>query len=309
MIHEYALDPEVVSQWASSDRDYAEFMREYGLGTPRIISSFPKSNISRLRRYFLRLGPADPDSIQGKRYLEMVLKIIEALIIRTGQQIQGDNWAENITTENGRLPFDVVLSAEAIDTEQNITPGNMYVQDSLWHHSHQKNFNRTIDDFSSVVKGMLRLSTDKIVIVDAYGWTTEAIQSMQHLINSIILNRVNPQLPSVILYYKEKHGGTNTGVGSPGANYVKSQIMEGVDDDLSGIELQIVELRETGTSDVFHNRCILTEHGGIITGHGIGVSGNDAHTDEALLMELDIYEKKWRQFVEDNHFEVISHST
>ena len=42
MIYEYALEPAVLTSWASNDRDYAEFLREYGLGTPRIVSSFPK---------------------------------------------------------------------------------------------------------------------------------------------------------------------------------------------------------------------------------------------------------------------------
>lgn len=45
MIYEYALDPVVLSTWASNERDYAEFLREYGLGTPRMISSFPKKKI------------------------------------------------------------------------------------------------------------------------------------------------------------------------------------------------------------------------------------------------------------------------
>ena len=33
MIYEYALEPAVLTSWASNDRDYAEFLREYGLGT------------------------------------------------------------------------------------------------------------------------------------------------------------------------------------------------------------------------------------------------------------------------------------
>ncbi len=58
MIYEYALDPAVLSTWASNERDYAEFLREYGLGTPRIISSFPKKKnlnfVATCSRFVLR---------------------------------------------------------------------------------------------------------------------------------------------------------------------------------------------------------------------------------------------------------------
>jgi hypothetical protein len=308
MIHEYALDPAVLSAWASNSRDYAEFMREYGLGTPRIISSFPKKKASKLRSYFLSKGPADSDSLQGQRYLEMVQKMVEVLIIRDGHEPQDSNWEINVKVENERTPFGIVLSLEVIDISRNITPGSMYSPNSIWNHPRQKNIYRTVDGFLTVVTDFLRLATNNVVIVDAFGWTQEAVRTVQYFINSISERRVNSQLPCIYLYYKEKRGGTHSGVGSPDAVTVKSRILQGVSENLSDIHLEVFELREVEGNDVFHNRCILTEHGGIITGHGIAISNDTAHTDEAILMELEIYEKKWRQFVEDNCFEIESHA-
>ena len=109
-----------------------------------------------------------------------------------------------------------------------------------------------------------------------------------------------------LLFYKEKRGSGNSGNGSPSADHVRQQIFQGLTGGLSNIQLEVFELRETENNDVFHNRCILTEHGGVITGHGISVSGDESHTDEAILMKPKIYQKKWRQFVEKNCFQVVS---
>lgn len=306
MIFEYALDPSVLFSWAANRRNYAEFMREYGLGTPRLISSFPKKRASKLRSYLLKNSPSENDSLQGRRHQEMVVKITESLILRDGQNITDASWNEITKTEHERAPFGVVVSSNEIDIDQNITPDNMYSPDSIWEHSRQSNFPRTLDGIFTELRDLLRLSTEKIVIVDAYGWSQDAINTIQHIINSIHEDRVNSKCPSITLYYKEKLGSNNTGIGSPPGCRVKQQIMEGLSSDCSDINLIVFELRETEGSDAFHNRCVLTEHGGIILGHGIGVSGNESHTDEAILMEANIYDKKWNQFVETNCFKVVS---
>lgn len=77
MIHEYAIEPNVILTWASNGRDYAEFFREYGLGTPRIISNFPKSKPAKFRSYLLKHCPANSESLQVQRYIEIVQKIAE----------------------------------------------------------------------------------------------------------------------------------------------------------------------------------------------------------------------------------------
>jgi len=70
--------------------------------------------------------------------------------------------------------------------------------------------------------------------------------------------------------------------------------------------LDVLELREAENSDVCHYRCIVTEHGCVRAVHGIGVSGDELHTDEVILMKPKIYQKKWQQFIEKNCFEKAS---
>lgn len=306
MIHEYALDPSVLTFWASNDRDYAEFFREYGLGSPRIVSSFPKKKVSKLRSYLLQHSPEDSQSLTSQRYTEMVTKLLESIVLRDVSENKPANWSDAAVAENERVPFDVILSSMPINVGQNVTPENMYSQGSVWNHPDQIDIQRTNAGLLSVVSHLTRLSTQKIVIVDPYGWTSEAIGFVCYLINSLRDGRLADAVPSLTLFYKEKRGGGKSGKGSPGADHVKNLILQGIEGGLTKIDLQVVELRESTEGDVFHNRCILTEHGGVITGHGIGVSGVEAHTDQVILMRSDIYLKKWNQFVDECCFEEIS---
>ena len=41
MIHEYALEPELVATWGNR-HDYRYFLEKFGLGQPRIVSRYPE---------------------------------------------------------------------------------------------------------------------------------------------------------------------------------------------------------------------------------------------------------------------------
>ncbi|WP_422448529.1 MULTISPECIES: hypothetical protein [unclassified Endozoicomonas] len=298
MLHEYAIAPSLLSYWALTKRDYTEFLREYGLGSPRVVSCFPKTRSSKLRSYFLRNGPADSQSLQSQRYVVMVEKLLETLVVRENTAINDDEWEHQVLIENSRIPFNIILSKQSLGVDHSLTPDSMYDADSPWNHEVQKDIIRTKKGFSEAVYNMLRLSTKQVVIIDPYGWTDEATDLVTYLINNMSIHRVSSRLPYVQLFYKQH-------TKSPNASFVKKAILEGIETGMS-LDVKVYELEETPNGDVFHNRCILTEHGGISTGHGIGVSEKEVHTDEAFLMKPRIYQKKWDQFIEGNNFTICS---
>jgi hypothetical protein len=308
MIYEYALQPRLLTQWAGNDRDYAEFLREYGLGSPRIITSFPKQSASRLRRYLLREGPTNLQSRQAQRYLEMITKILESLVFRDGFECRSADWVENVTTENERASFDVVLAEAGVDIDRCLSPENMYMQESVWNHSRQKDISRTHTDLNASLKNLLRLSKDKVVIIDTFGWNSRAIATIQSLVGEIYTDRVHSEIPDVLLYYKEKIDRNRASNSSPSATIVKTQILRGLPHGQSQINLGVYELKDIDGKDIFHNRCILTEHGGVSLGHGIDLTNDQNHTDEIHLMEKEIYLKYWDQFVDNNCFRITTQS-
>lgn len=301
MIHEYALDPEVLLAWAANDRDYAEFFREYGLGTPRVFSSFPRMKASKLRSYFLQNSPGNEQTLVSRRYTEMVQKLTEDVVIRESQENNTKSWSEYVVAEDARLPFGVILSEQHIASDRCITRGDMHVRGGIWTHADQLNIQRTHEGFCTAVFNLLRFATDRVVVIDAYGWTPEAIIQMQYLVRCVLQDRVSERLPHMTLFFKKNQK-------SPNAAHVRNEILNGMNLNGTVIQIDVLELEEIPGNDIFHNRCILTEHGGVKTGHGIGVTGDHAHTDEAVLLNSVLYHKKWKQFMEDRCFNIVSQS-
>ncbi|KDM91872.1 hypothetical protein [Photobacterium galatheae] len=295
MIHEYAIAPSVLASWANNTRDYREFLREYGLGSPRIISSFPKAKASKLRGYLLGFGPQDQESIQGKRYLEMVSFLVETLVERVAPENSSDSWEQMVTSEHENRPFNVIIADPKLELSECISPSGMYDQGSCWSHQRQASIQRQVTPAACLLKNFLRFSTKQIVFIDPYGWTSSACSTFSALLKEVAQDRVCSKVPQVTLYYKESNSSA-----TPAS--VKQQILEGI--DIEGLKLQVLELKETSDDDVFHNRCVLTEHGGAFSGHGFGLSGEPTHTDDWFLLGREIYEKKWEQFVDDCRFEI-----
>ncbi|MCX9535799.1 hypothetical protein [Vibrio cholerae] len=306
MIHEYAIEPNVILTWASNGRDYAEFFREYGLGTPRIISNFPKSKPAKFRSYLLKHCPANSESLQVQRYIEIVQKIAEMTAQRECRSDQGEDWCQLVTSETKRLPFSVILTSKEIGIDRNISLPNLYAEGSIWNHERQKTVQRTAANMLAVISNLVALSSEKIIVADPYGWTKESISFFQALVRLILSRQLNAKMPELNIFYKEKKGSTATGVSSPDAGYVKTQILSGVSANYDGKMLSVVCLDEKQGNDVFHNRYILSELGGLTSGHGFGVTENENHTDDIILMEESIYLKRWQLFTDETSYNVVS---
>ncbi|BCE02794.1 hypothetical protein [Marinicellulosiphila megalodicopiae] len=299
MIYEYAIEPEIIIEWSKNTRDFREFFDKYGLGSPRIFSSFPKGKPNKLRTYLLENGPDE-----NKRYIEMVNYLIKSLVLRSGNCSNEKDWVKKVVHESNQKPFGVVLTNTSLGIQRSVTLSSMYDLESLWHHKDQKSIQRTSDGISSVISNLFSLSTKKIVIIDPYGWTSDFIKQIQILINDIKMGRINNELPKVIVYFQKSKKGDN-----PNADYVSDEIIKGLSECVENFTIDVYELTENDNSDEFHNRCVLTEHGGVMLGHGIGIKGEEFKTDDAVLLKSEIFYKKWDQFVENNTFEVVSRST
>lgn len=301
MIHEYAISPELLKIWAANDRDYNEFFREYGLGTPRLASSFPKQKVAKSRSFYLREGPANEQSLQSQRYVEMVTHLTEALVHRDGFECASSDWSESVVSEDAREPFYALLTATPLESERCLTPDKMYSRTSIWNHSRQISVARTYESCFQSLGEVFRLAKNKIVIVDSYGWNQRAISFLSRLITEGLAHRIHSSLPDVVLYYKEDRRSS-----APDSSYVKAELERRVLGTLPDLNIKVYGLAEVEGEDVFHNRCALTELGGVAFGHGIDLSEDPSHTDDVFLLERSLYDKKWDQFVENLCFDVVS---
>ncbi|HHQ6576492.1 TPA: hypothetical protein ACSTLY_003670 [Serratia fonticola] len=299
MINEYIIEPSILFSWASNSRDYSEFLREYGLGTPRIFSCFPKQKAHKLRRFLLGCVQFDEQTQQGRRYLAMIEKITEEVISRDLQEQKNEQWIDKVIAEHSNKEFDIILTPNPINIARNITVANMYDDNSIWNHPKQISIHRTSEEIYKSVSNLIRLSTKLVSFIDAYAWNPNALKCICFILERLEHNRLCDTLPLIKIFYLQNSKG-------PSSNYVKSEIVNNIKSEKIKTLIEVYELEEIVENDVFHNRCILTEHGGIGTGHGLSVTGFDYHTDEATLLTFKVYEKKWNQFIGNSCFKVIS---
>lgn len=299
MIYEYAIDRELLLEWSGNSRDFSEFFREYGLGNPRIFSTFPKTSIAKFKSYLLKATPLDESSLAHRRYVEMVESLENVGVIRQPKSIISGVWDQDVIGEHSKVNFDFILSKEFLGVEENLTPHTMYEPKNPWNHPRQVSITRTQFGVLSVLSNLIRLSSQRIVIVDPYAFTERAISLIHFMLKILNERRVSPMNISFDVFYK-------TTASSPDASYVLNAITDGLDAILENVCVTVYALAEKEEGDVFHNRCVLSENGGVSLGYGVGVSDNVAHTDEATLLSKDVYEKKWTQFVEELDFEIDS---
>lgn len=288
MIYEYAIQPEVLVEWAKTQRDFRMFERSFGLGTTRIISTFPAQQSRKLQRYLLRKWPSEMDGLAATRYDAIIEKILECLAVRKfeNKDIPLEEWEALVIAEDQVKPFGVILSESSLNVERNITLNGVYELDQLWEHPRQVGVYRTSESLYNSLKGLLELSSQKITIADPYGFAPGATKFIAFILNELKKTIKEDQFPEVHLIFD---------VNKPTAasvEHVRSDILNQI-----GSEFFNTKLKVRGIAS-FHNRYIFTEHGGISLGHGISLSGDHTQVDEITLLDKKIYEQRLKDFSE-----------
>lgn len=303
MIYEYALDPKVVIQWLQNE-DHLNWLKGIngiGIGTSHFISTFPNQKKRKFIKGLVRLK----DDINDQRALERLDHFCEYLdkggmLERLGESVQAtvNEWQERVIYEHSLNPFKAIVTDNKLETTDWLTPENIFFS-NLWNVPSQVSFNRTHDEFLNIISQFIVSSSKDLIIIDAYCWKENAINVIKSLLNLFEYKKY-PSYPSVKIYYKENRQDS-----SPSPEYIKKQLLSGLNNIAQNLEITVFQIKETDQSDTFHNRYILNELGGIQLGHGLDLSGKEHHTDEAILLSKDIYMKRWKQFYYPDRFEIL----
>lgn len=297
MIKEFALDPALLLHWAKSERDFREFFREYGRGTPRHISSFPKKKFSKLRSYLIEKIDSLENEHAKLRYTEMVQALADGLACRSCDIPTTSNWVDLVQSENQIEPFDTILSSSEINLESALTLDNMYSSE-LWNIPFQLNIKRTQEDFLKHLDSFVKTTSNNLVFIDAFCYQNRSLDLISKLINQLEQRKLKENTVKVQIFYREN---TN----SKDVHHVKNKILANIKPKLN-IDIQVNELRSSSGQDVFHNRYILNDCGGILLPYGFDLSDEECETDEAIILSKENYDKRWRQFIENPSFEVVN---
>ena len=292
MVHEYAVEPELIATWINR-KDGRYFVREFGLGSPRIISQYPGSWKKRVWAAYN--ASADGNQSARKRMEVLIAKLSSVTTRRPDADWNQElAWLENASREHQRAPFHAILTRR----ESNGHPSILVADDvdetvPLWNHPHSVPVSRTPKQISRAVGEMLRIATD-IVFVDPY---------------------FAPHRPRFFNVIKEcfRMCFEDRAVARPRLRILSSDIDANGRFQLfemecrkrlprilpRGQKVTICRLSERPGGQELHNRYILTEHGGVAFGTGLDEKEKAKTTDDLTLLDQDSYRLRWRQYASD----------
>ena len=303
MLHEYAVDPEVVASWC--DRANGRYFRaSFGLGTPRVISKYP-NHWKKLVREAWRRSTKGNDS---NRLEELFKVLTTATVARsTADWNPGDGWLDNTAREHERSPFRAILarresrdSGSAASTRTRapvLDPAVLDEQTPLWSAPMGLKVKRTAAAIAQAVGSMLRIATD-IVFVDPYfapqrpGYVPVLVSCL-HACHERRVIGASPQVLILTSGDPKKKSGTR--------EFFEDKCRQQLPRRLPIRQaVTIRRLTERPGGERLHNRYVLTEHGGVSFGAGLDEKPDGNASDDLHLLGRDQYTQRWDQYSGDS---------
>lgn len=294
MIHEYFIEPNLIYKWAKDPRDTKKFFNEIGLGSPRLLSTFPRSKRSKLRGELLKNAPADLGDVAKTRLDEFVNEVASFSIERAVSEGLPNDWFEAAECEVLARSPDLVIattSCSNLSISQWITEDAIYYEPSKYDAPRQLTPNRGAESLAFAIANLLRYS-NKIVVVDPYLYKKSGINSVKCFIQTALENRVNEKLVTLQLLFDAEKAD---------AKHVLNQLSGEAKNN--NLKIEALAITEKLGGEKFHNRYVLTELAGVDFGVGTD-EGENHHSDDLTLLSRERYNKRWLQYWNAEGFEI-----
>ena len=303
MIHEYALEPELVATWHQRElfRYFIErfgFRDEDGSATGRVVGQYPnKEWIKQVWETFNANFGQSAREDERERVTELLKQLTIPQVRRSGSTWNDQyTWLENAEKENKRHQFHAILACNPSDNPQvicgeDVLPGMN--PPPLWSVPREEPVLRTAASMATHLKPMLRCAT-RILFIDPHFRASE-----QRFRNSLeqFLKIICDGSRDVTLEYHTMHNDKK-----PAWNFFLDECQKYLPSLIPhGFTLTVRRWEERNIGEELHDRYILTDIGGVKIPRGLDES--DRYTlDKSDRGTIDIsrlsYET-WQRRLED----------
>lgn len=298
MIHEFAVDPELLVEWSKTSGSYAYFANNFGLGEPRILSQYPHEwKKLALECWEAHAAKATTEAelgnleTQRERFTALFFKLTEVTVKRPTSLAYTHmrTWLDN-ALGHAPIPLQCVLARCAPVAHACVLVGDGIVEHARW--KLDKTVSVPRDALGAAVAPLLTCCTE-IVFVDPYFNPSRAahVNSFRAFIDALT-SRVGLERPVRIEVLTSLSGDTR-----PSWAFFRSGCEKFMRPLLPvGWEMKFVEVNDVGSrGEKLHNRYILTDLGGIFFGVGLD-SGAATEADDLGVMSRTQYDKRWDQY-------------
>jgi hypothetical protein len=289
MIHEFALDPEVLNSWQS----IRFFISQFGIHTGRMISKYPKKWKNRVYETCSECGEIE------KKRIEVALQNIDSKLIKRMRKDDKsrayDNeldWLTNAYEEYKITPFHAIISKKNPYNVPFILISDV-IDENTPHWSVNTGYKvlRNANDLADKISSLL-LCSKEILFVDPY-FNPEKARYSKCLKKFLAILKDNGHYPDTVEY----HTSTKTGISE---SYFIDTCLPKVQQLMpSGITLLIKRWEETDTGDVLHPRYILTDRGGLCIEHGLDEGDSPGETTDVSFLDECLYKERWKDYHEE----------
>ena len=279
MLHEYALDPLILSNWPA----FRYFYEKFGVAHSRLISRFPK----KWKRMVYEACNACGD-IERKR-IEEKLRDIDIKLLPTGRSYDGNlAWLNNAEVQHLLNPFHAIIaSANPRNSGAVLIANELDESTPSWKVPREICLPRQANELAVCLSKLLQNSAE-ILFIDPHFRPYEIRYKniLQKLINAAIIG--NAKLKRLEYHLKENPAAT--------AEFFWRECRDKIPAIIpAGVEISFIRWKQKDGGESLHARYILTERGGVRIEHGLDEGGEGETTDISLL-DHALYCQRWIDF-------------
>jgi hypothetical protein len=291
MLHEFALDPEVISDWNT----FRYFIDSFGVSHGRLISQFPK----RWKRLvYDAVAKNKPTEIERKRIEERLNNIDDRLLKQSRIYDGEQNWINNAVTQHQTEPFHAIITTERRNEMESILIGNEIDENhQLWNVKTQKPIPRTANEMARAVSSLLKIAKE-IIFIDPhfYPEAQRFRRPLERFIQEALHENHNVES---IEYHIKLKVNFDSEVEKANFSYnfnseCQNKIAPLIPKDFS---VKFIRWKERLGGKDFHARYILTDRGGVWIENGLDDDSDEGgKITPVVLMDSDWYSEVWNDF-------------
>jgi len=278
MLHEYALDPNVLNTWQS----FRYLIENFGVSEGRIISQYPK----KWKRMVYEACSACKD-VELSRIEQRLADIDDKLLKCACPFDPALPWFTN--AEKCRDSFRAVISGANPNRHDNVLiADDIQCNEPLWGVPREKPVERVAGTMAACAAKLLAHARE-ILFVDPH--FDPAKSRYRNTLKAFLEKVTDPSRVKRIEYHVAN---------SLPDEYFQQEYTEKVSRLLRlGITVRFIRWQEADGGDSLHPRYILTELGGIRFEHGLDEEPGGPTVDVSLL-DAALYKKRWKDYQKES---------
>ena len=279
MLREYALDPNLLTNW----RDFRYFFEKFGVSNGRLISRFPRN-----WKGMVKEAIKNCNDIEYLKIISCLEEINDKLCRRNHEWNEAMAWLSNAELEHALRPFYAILAAENPHNHSFVLIGDdVDERNELWKPTTELPVPRNADKMADAVSLLLQQSRT-IAFIDPH-FSPQAgrfRRPLKSFLKVAIMNRT--QVIDSVSYYLEAK--------SP-QEYFEEQCHKYLSAVIpETLTVNFIRLDNKPGSEKLHDRFVITERGGFGFTGGLDDGYIGQHTTIKILSD-DVYIKTWSDYV------------